>query len=79
MSKPVNEFDRGYVIACCNLVNMHDQPGMAWDMLAALGVTRTAIKNMNLAEYDTKALRKIERDSKISPYQDGRRKKRKYL
>ena len=70
------EFDRGYVIACCNLVNLHDQPGMAWDVLSQLGVSRADVKRMDLSEYDMKALRVIEKDSRTSPYGDGRTQKR---
>lgn len=41
--------------------NLHDQLGIAHDVLKDLGLTRQEVKAMNLSEYDAKALRKIER------------------
>lgn len=54
-------FKFGYTLACCTLTNLHDQPGMAHDVLKDLGLTRQDVKAMDLSEYDAKALRKIER------------------
>lgn len=54
-------FKFGYTLACCTLTNLHDQPGMAHDVLKDLGLTRQEVKAMGLSEYDAKALRKIER------------------
>ncbi len=67
-------FEHGYVLACCNIVNLHDEPTIAHDALSELGVTRQAVKAMNLSEFDMKALRKIERGSAGSPYAKANRK-----
>lgn len=50
-------FKFGYTLACCTLTNLHDQPGMAKDVLRDIGLTRSEVKEMNLSEYDPKALR----------------------
>lgn len=54
-------FKFGYTLACCTLVHMHDQPGMAKDVLKDIGLTRADAKAMNLTDFDAKLLRKIER------------------
>jgi hypothetical protein len=54
-------FKFGYTLACCTLVHMHDQPGMAKDVLKDIGLTRADTKAMNLTDFDAKLLRKIER------------------
>ncbi|WP_415279263.1 hypothetical protein [Brucella sp. BZ] len=72
-------FEHGYVLACCNIINLHDEPTIAHDTLSELGVTRAAVKAMNLSEYDLKALRKIERDRSRSPYAKASRKARAVL
>ncbi|MFS2326647.1 hypothetical protein U2P60_14725 [Brucella sp. H1_1004] len=61
-------FKAGYVLACCNVVHQHDEPTIAHDALAELGVTKAEVKAMKLSEFDMKALRIIERDRAISPY-----------
>ncbi|QTG12926.1 hypothetical protein G6M86_06575 [Agrobacterium tumefaciens] len=53
-------FEHGYVIACCNLVHLHDEPGLAFDTLSELGVTKEAVTAMGLTDYDMEALRQIE-------------------
>ncbi|KAB2728213.1 hypothetical protein [Brucella anthropi] len=72
-------FEHGYVLACCNIVNLHDEPTIAHCTLSELGVTRTAVKAMDLSEYDLKALRKIERSCSRSPYAKASRKARAVL
>lgn len=72
-------FEHGYVLACCNIVNLHDEPTIAHCTLSELGVTRADVKAMNLSEYDLKALRKIERDRSRSPYAKASRKARAVL
>ncbi|MCM0751593.1 hypothetical protein DEA98_10520 [Brucella pseudogrignonensis] len=72
-------FEHGYVMACCNIVNLHDEPTIAHCTLSELGVTRAAVKAMDLSEYDLKALRKIERDRSRSPYAKASRKARAVL
>jgi len=57
----VTEFNRGYLIACCNLTNLHDRPELASDVLMAAGIVAAEVKAMNLTDYDAKALRKIRK------------------
>ncbi|GFE97537.1 hypothetical protein [Gluconobacter sp. Gdi] len=52
-------FNQGYLIACCNLTNLHDEPSIACDVLAECGLTEDDIKAADLTEYDAKALAKI--------------------
>jgi hypothetical protein len=52
-------FKTGYLLACCNLQNLHDQPGMARDVLGEAGITTADVKAMGLSGYDAKALREI--------------------
>ncbi len=54
-------FNHGYVIACCNVTNLHDEPGIAHDTLRELGISKAEVKRMGLCDYDAKALREIER------------------
>jgi hypothetical protein len=58
----MSDFNTGYLIACANLVNLHDQPGMAADLVAELGVTWKDVTAMNLSEYDMEALEKIKHE-----------------
>ena len=53
------EFARGYVIACCNLSNLHRAPSMARDIFLQLGVTKAEIERMDLSEYDLGAIKKM--------------------
>lgn len=53
-------FEHGYVIACCNLVHLHDEPGLAFDVLSELGVKKETVTAMCLTDYDNSALRQIE-------------------
>lgn len=68
-------FNTGYVIALCNLQNLHGSSECAHDVLSELGVTRREIAEMDLSDYDKAALRKIERGRAESPYVDGRRRR----
>lgn len=52
-------FAHGYLLACCNLVNMHDRPELANDVLGEAGITQAEVQAMGLSEYDAKALAKI--------------------
>ncbi len=54
------EFERGYVIACCNLINMHGADTHSVDLFSALGITKAKIKRMNLTDYDMSALADLE-------------------
>lgn len=60
-------FSRGYLIACCNLDNLHDMPCVASDVLAEGGVTSADIRKMGLTEYDLKALRRIRKARNLDP------------
>lgn len=53
-------FSHGYVLACCNLVNLHDRPEIAFDILRELGVSKADIEAMDLCDYDLGALKEIE-------------------
>ena len=54
-----NSFSNGYLLACCNLVNLHDRPELANDVLGEAGITQAEVKAMDLSEYDARALAKI--------------------
>lgn len=72
-----DNFNVGYVLACANIVNLHNDPVIAANVLGELGVSWTDIKRMGLSDYDMAALRKIKREVGISPFIDGRKKLRK--
>lgn len=55
------DFNAGYILACANIVNQHDEPGMAADVARELGVSWDEVKRMRLSPYDMAALRKIKR------------------
>ena len=55
-------FTHGYLIATANLINLHDQPTMAEDMLRELGETEGILKRLDLCDYDAKPLRKCFRN-----------------
>lgn len=73
----LTEFQHGYVIACANLVNLHDQPGMAADMLRELGVSWDDVRGADLSKYDMAALCKIKIESGPGVFVDNRRQRRK--
>jgi len=56
------QFDAGYTLAVANLIHLHDQPGMAADVMAQTGITITDINRMGLTDYDLKPLRKMFRE-----------------
>lgn len=66
-------FNTGYLIACCNIQNLHGEAPIAFDVLAQLGVSRAEVRRMDLSEYDAAALRKIEKSRNGSVYADGRK------
>ena len=58
----INEFNRGYIIACCNIANLHNDPVIASDVLGELGLSKAQIKAAfydEMAEYDQQALDEI--------------------
>jgi hypothetical protein len=60
-------FNSGYMLACCNLTNMHDQPGLASDVLAEAGMTEADVAAMGLSEYDRRALAEIRKGRATNP------------
>lgn len=66
-----NDFNVGYVLACANLVNLHDQPGMAADVMAQAGISWAEVKRMGLSEYDMRALRLIRQEKASEPFTDA--------
>lgn len=63
-AKPVDqfkaEFKRGYILACCNLINMHGTNTETIDLFQQLGITQDEIAAMDLSEYDLSALTDLE-------------------
>lgn len=66
-------FNRGYLIACCNLANLHNEPCIASDVLLEAGISAAEVKAMDLTEYDMRALREIRRARTTDPI--GRRRR----
>lgn len=54
-------FKTGYLLACCNLTNLHDQPTIAADVLGEAGITTADLRAMDLSDYDKAALREIRK------------------
>lgn len=52
-------FKAGYLLACCNLHNLHNEPGLACDVLAEAGITEADVAAMDLCDYDATALAEI--------------------
>ncbi|WP_312529623.1 hypothetical protein [Paracoccus sp. (in: a-proteobacteria)] len=65
------EFNRGYLIACCNLTNLHDMPEVGFDVLRELGLRKAQVDGFGLSEYDAEALRNIEKGRGGSVYADN--------
>ncbi|MDH0126000.1 hypothetical protein N7376_18630 [Brucella intermedia GD04153] len=61
-------FRSGYIIACCNIVHLHDEPNIAHDVLSELGITRSEVKALRLDNNDMDALREIEISYSADPY-----------
>jgi hypothetical protein len=55
-------FGHGYLIATANIVHLHDQPGIAEDVLREGGVKRADMETLGLTEYDLKPLRAMFRE-----------------
>ncbi len=57
-TKPIPDpFMEGFAIACADLVRLHDQPGMAADVIAGHGFNLTDFKGCD--PYDLKVIRKL--------------------
>ncbi|MFT8886530.1 MAG: hypothetical protein ABF946_10050 [Acetobacter papayae] len=65
-------FNAGYLIACCNVYNMHNEEGIASDILAQAGITEAEIEAVDLSEYDAAALTEIRKASGEDPILKGR-------
>ncbi|ANA12888.1 hypothetical protein [Acetobacter oryzifermentans] len=52
-------FGNGYLIACCNIHNMHNEPSIAADILSQADITISEVMAMDLSEYDASALEEI--------------------
>lgn len=66
-AEKIHEFNSGYVIACCNTSNLHNEPTIACDVLAELDISEDDIQRMDLAEYDATALAEIRKQRKEDP------------
>lgn len=64
-------FNAGYLLACCNIVNLHNEEGIAADILNELGITEDEVKALDLAEYDAKALAVIREARSADPILKG--------
>lgn len=64
-------FNAGYLIACCNIYNMHNEEGIASDILNELGITEDEVKALDLTEYDAKALVEIRKAQSTDPIVKG--------
>jgi hypothetical protein len=64
-------FNAGYLIACCNLFNMHNEEGMAADILAEATITEEDVKALGLSEYDAAALVEIRKARNEDPILKG--------
>ncbi|RWR30523.1 hypothetical protein D2T29_12695 [Sinirhodobacter populi] len=60
-------FNHGYLIACCNIENLHKEGPIAADVLAEAGISSAEVKAMNLSEYDARALRSIRKARSVDP------------
>lgn len=62
-------FAHGYLLACCNIMNLHGDSVIAFDVLAEAGISEDEATAMDLCEYDEKALAKIRAErSRESPF-----------
>lgn len=59
LGRKPSEFEWGYLIACSNMMNLHDEPVIAADTLGELGVERSILKHMDLGDYDLEPLNQL--------------------
>ncbi|MFT8723803.1 MAG: hypothetical protein ABF759_14720 [Acetobacter malorum] len=64
-------FNAGYLIACCNIYNMHNEEGIAADILREAGITEAEVKALDLNEYDAEALAVIRGAGNDDPILKG--------
>ncbi|KFL89050.1 hypothetical protein AmDm5_1849 [Acetobacter malorum] len=65
------QFNAGYLLACCNISNMHNEESIASDILAEAGITEEEVKSLDLSEYDATALVKIREARNTDPILKG--------
>ena len=63
----VDQFKRGWLIACTSLHGMHDEPSMAGEVLAVAEINQIEVNAMDLAEYDQARLAEIRKACHIDP------------
>ena len=66
-ARVATEFNRGYMLACCNLDTLYDQPTIAAEVLMQAGISAAEVKAMSLSDYDAKALRRIRKAGRDDP------------
>ena len=66
-------FNAGYLIACCNLCNTHNEESIAADVLSQVDITQSEVTAMDLSEYDSNALQIIRRSRIPDPILKDRR------
>ncbi|UGQ24166.1 MazG-like family protein [Brucella anthropi] len=54
------EFNRGYVLACANIVNLHGADAAVMEGFAQLGISKAELKALDLREYDQRAIDALE-------------------
>ncbi|MFT8369284.1 MAG: hypothetical protein ABF646_11095 [Acetobacter papayae] len=64
-------FNAGYLIACCNIANMHNEESIASDVLAEASITESDVKALDLSEYDANALAEIRKARSEDPILKG--------
>nr|WP_279184718.1 hypothetical protein [Acetobacter syzygii] len=64
-------FNAGYLIACCNIYNMHNEEGIAADILREAGIAEAEVKALDLNEYDAEALAAIRGAGNDDPILKG--------
>ncbi len=51
------EFEKGWLMAASHVMRVFDQPGIAWDLMAHVGVSsRKQCRDAGLEEFDLKPL-----------------------
>lgn len=68
-------FKAGYLLACCNLVHLHDEDCLAADVLAEAGLTKADIRTMDLTDFDKRVLKKIRKARRNDPISTARKER----
>jgi len=61
------EWKRGYLIACCNIQNLHCETTIAEDVLHEAHISQSDVDTMDLAGYDEEALATIREFARKDP------------